>query len=59
MHGRGLRIGLLGGSFNPAHDGHRHLSVNALRMLGLDPEESERVVAAARHTLDKQNHLAA
>ncbi|WP_417514594.1 nicotinate-nucleotide adenylyltransferase [Minwuia sp.] len=33
---RGLRIGLLGGSFNPAHDGHRHLSLNALRMLGLD-----------------------
>lgn len=33
---RGLRIGLLGGSFNPAHDGHRHLSLVALRTLGLD-----------------------
>jgi nicotinate-nucleotide adenylyltransferase len=30
------RIGLLGGSFNPAHDGHRHISVIALRRLGLD-----------------------
>ena len=30
------RIGLLGGSFNPAHDGHRHLSREALKRLGLD-----------------------
>jgi len=30
------RIGLLGGSFNPAHDGHRHVSLEALRRLGLD-----------------------
>ncbi len=29
-------VGLLGGSFNPAHDGHRHISVEALRRLGLD-----------------------
>ena len=32
----GLRIGLLGGSFNPAHDGHRHISVLALKLLDLD-----------------------
>jgi nicotinate-nucleotide adenylyltransferase len=32
----GLRIGLLGGSFNPAHEGHRHLSLYALRRLHLD-----------------------
>jgi len=33
---RGRRIGLLGGSFNPAHAGHRHISLTALRRLGLD-----------------------
>lgn len=34
--GGGLRVGLLGGSFNPAHDGHRYVSLNALRELNLD-----------------------
>ena len=29
-------IGLLGGSFNPAHDGHRYISLQALKLLGLD-----------------------
>jgi nicotinate-nucleotide adenylyltransferase len=32
----GLRIGLLGGSFNPAHDGHMHASLLALKQLDLD-----------------------
>jgi len=32
----GLRIGLLGGSFNPAHTGHLHVSETALKRLGLD-----------------------
>ncbi len=32
----GLRIGLLGGSFNPPHDGHRHISLEALARLNLD-----------------------
>ena len=31
-----LKIGLLGGSFNPAHDGHRHISLLALKQLRLD-----------------------
>ena len=44
LHGRdiyalsqipGRRIGLLGGSFNPAHDGHRHISLMALQRLRL------------------------
>lgn len=30
------RIGLLGGSFNPAHAGHFHVSQQALKLLGLD-----------------------
>jgi nicotinate-nucleotide adenylyltransferase len=34
--GRPLRVGLLGGSFNPAHAGHRYVSLEALRRLGLD-----------------------
>lgn len=32
----GCRVGLLGGSFNPAHDGHRHVSLEAMKRLGLD-----------------------
>jgi nicotinate-nucleotide adenylyltransferase len=29
-------IGLLGGSFNPAHEGHRRISLSAAKALGLD-----------------------
>ncbi len=32
----GMRIGLYGGSFNPPHAGHRHVSLLALKRLGLD-----------------------
>ena len=31
-----MRIGLLGGSFNPAHGGHRRISAAAMRALALD-----------------------
>ena len=33
---RPLRVGLLGGSFNPAHAGHRYISLEAMRRLALD-----------------------
>lgn len=33
---RGQRIGLLGGSFDPAHAGHAHITREALRRFGLD-----------------------
>ncbi len=36
MTAPGLRVGLLGGSFNPPHDGHRHISLEALTRLNLD-----------------------
>jgi nicotinate-nucleotide adenylyltransferase len=32
----GMRIGLYGGSFNPAHAGHRHVSLLVLKHLRLD-----------------------
>ena len=32
----GQRIGLLGGSFDPPHEGHLHISLRALRRAGLD-----------------------
>lgn len=33
---RGLRVGLFGGSFNPAHEGHLHVARQAIRRLDLD-----------------------
>ena len=36
VSGRPPRVGLLGGSFNPAHAGHLHISRLALQRLGLD-----------------------
>ena len=35
-HRHRLKIGLLGGSFNPAHEGHLHVAREAMRHLGLD-----------------------
>lgn len=34
--GRGQAVGLLGGSFDPAHEGHAHATREALRRFGLD-----------------------
>jgi nicotinate-nucleotide adenylyltransferase len=35
-HGSSQAIGLLGGTFNPPHEGHRRISLIALKRLGLD-----------------------
>jgi nicotinate-nucleotide adenylyltransferase len=32
----GMTVGLMGGSFNPAHDGHLHVARMCLKALGLD-----------------------
>jgi nicotinate-nucleotide adenylyltransferase len=32
----GMRVGLFGGSFNPAHEGHAHVAETAMRRLRLD-----------------------
>ncbi|MCB1651886.1 MAG: nicotinate-nicotinamide nucleotide adenylyltransferase [Alphaproteobacteria bacterium] len=33
---KNMRVGLLGGSFNPPHEGHVHISLMAMRALALD-----------------------
>lgn len=33
---RGMVVGLLGGSFDPAHEGHVHITLEAMKRLGLD-----------------------
>lgn len=33
---RGMRVGLLGGSFNPPHEGHMHIARLAMAKFGLD-----------------------
>jgi nicotinate-nucleotide adenylyltransferase len=33
---KGMVVGLLGGSFDPAHDGHVHITREALKRMGLD-----------------------
>lgn len=64
----GLRVGLLGGSFDPAHAGHVHISRVALRRLRLDrvwwllspgnplkpdaPAPLDKRLTAANHALD-------
>ncbi|MGB1546934.1 MAG: nicotinate-nucleotide adenylyltransferase [Alphaproteobacteria bacterium] len=63
-----LRIGLLGGSFNPAHDGHRHVSLLALRNLGLNeiwwlvspqnPLKPEKGMAPLRERLEQAKAVA-
>jgi ribosome silencing factor RsfS/YbeB/iojap len=63
------RVGLLGGSFNPAHEGHLHLSREALKRLKLDqvwwlvspqnPLKSGREMASLGRRLDGARRTAA
>lgn len=62
------RVGLLGGSFNPAHAGHFHVSQQALKLLGLDevwwlvspqnPLKSEAGMTALQDRLDEARRIA-
>src|SRR3954453_914501 len=36
LHTNGMRVGLLGGSFNPPHEAHRAISLFAIKRLRLD-----------------------
>jgi nicotinate-nucleotide adenylyltransferase len=65
---RNLRIGLLGGSFNPAHEGHLHISFYALKKMKLDavwwlvspqnPLKSAKEMAAFERRLEDATRLA-
>jgi nicotinate-nucleotide adenylyltransferase len=65
----GMRVGLLGGSFNPAHEGHLHVSRMCRRALSLDriwwlvspqnPLKSERDMASLATRLAAARRLAA
>ena len=58
-----LRVGLLGGSFNPAHSGHRAISLAAIQALGLDERAAvrwnTRLRRAGRIVIDEVSLMAA
>lgn len=54
-HAAGMRVGLFGGSFNPAHDGHRLVAVQCLKRLALD---AVWLLASPGNPLKKNDNLA-
>lgn len=66
-HGTGQCIGLLGGSFNPAHAGHRMMSLIAMKRLKLDavwwlvtpanPLKNPHILAPLHERMRDANHI--
>jgi nicotinate-nucleotide adenylyltransferase len=58
----GQRVGLLGGSFNPAHEGHLHVAETAMIRLGLDKVvwlvSPQNPLKDARHTAPLAERMA-
>jgi nicotinate-nucleotide adenylyltransferase len=58
----GMRVGLFGGSFNPAHEGHAHVAETALQRLKLDRViwlvSPQNPLKSSRETADLAQRLA-
>lgn len=55
IHAAGMRVGLFGGSFNPAHEGHRLVALQCLKRLALD---SVWLLASPGNPLKENSNLA-